>query len=1025
MLGVMIFAALVVANQMYLFVYEDMTFRQMYSEVKSTKGRDIRQDMNMMTHMLGHSEPESDVPKDKPKSCVMTISALNNFGFVWNIYDSIVQHSPSVDCFVWFVGDASIPPDENTAKGWEEIRALISAWDNFEIVSMDEIHQAMPEFHPYEIAFKFNLVELQTTIKPFAFLYCFKMFNADQVMFLDNDIWVTDSLEQIQYELTHRSAVVTPHAITPIPEDGKKQRDKNILNSGIFNFGFAGFKNTPSAHNFLRFWGERLNYYGFVKPDQAMFYDQNWGVFIPVLFDHDDYIVLRDFRYNIAYWNLHETGPGLSMKDKIPMMRNPVTNIDERVVFMHFSGMSLLEEYDMDGISRHQNRFTLRDFPRIGEVLITYMKLVEAHKTIHFRYFTFGYNHFNDGGKIWFWMREIYAAAIFPVGFGNVIEYDEEPPYKVWLSPWLRVDYADRVNPDPFCAEYDCLVDKSKMTFLDWFFEVHPTQIVNMEGKFFSTSLEHQVWKTRIDIQAVYPDPLGDDYGEFKSWYIMAAHKEHQKDIVDPNLHSRWSKKIKYHQENALKFHKRVDLHDTDVGINVIGWHCGHWGVAISGAKIIRSALSQDIPVNAIHSSVLPDKKFTMPKDMDFPLTRSTSEPVNLAVINAPETNLLKSEYPGVIWKHKYNIGYWAWELDVFPSNWMNHAKHYDEIWAPSSFVKRAIESSPMYEGVTVKVLPIPLAPHDIVSVDNTLIESDDLRSLIKKHEENKPFVFLTSFDYDSFVERKNPKAAIRTFIEAFGETDENVLLIVKSHGGTLKDIKKLRSVSNDDHRVVFLNENLSDHDTLVLKNFQDCFLSLHRSEGYGLNILESMGRGVPTITTNYSGNVEFFKPVKLFLEKCHFPAPYKMIKLNKSLGPYEEGNRWANVDELYVVKAMRQVIQNNCKELHGTKMSELVFEEFGYENVGRLIKEYLAESLPAIVEKQNAEEKDSAPALIAVEEDDYWGDNDDQDDRHNKEVSQLFPEIGDLDDDDDEIDDDGFGFDNSLKNGDNGEPNL
>ena len=70
-------------------------------------------------------------------------------------------------------------------------------------------------------------------------------------------------------------------------------------------------------------------------------------------FDHEDYMVIRDPRYNIAYWNLHDTGAKLRLDEAtgLPFLDN------ERAIFVHFSGMSLLEEYDMYGISRHQNRY--------------------------------------------------------------------------------------------------------------------------------------------------------------------------------------------------------------------------------------------------------------------------------------------------------------------------------------------------------------------------------------------------------------------------------------------------------------------------------------------------------------------------------------------------------------------------------------------------------------------------------------------------------------------------------------------
>lgn len=208
-------------------------------------------------------------------TCVMTISAWNNFGFVWNLYDSIVENSPSVGCFVWFVGDISVHPDK---EAMQKIRRIMTIADRFTVVTMADMEQELGDsFKPLELAFKFDMVELQTTLKPFAFQYVFQKLGASSAIFLDNDIWVTSSLLPLQRELQKRSAVVTPHIISPIPEDGNQQKDLDILSSGVFNFGFVAFRNSPTASSFLEFWSQRLTFYGFVDKEKGMFYDQNWG----------------------------------------------------------------------------------------------------------------------------------------------------------------------------------------------------------------------------------------------------------------------------------------------------------------------------------------------------------------------------------------------------------------------------------------------------------------------------------------------------------------------------------------------------------------------------------------------------------------------------------------------------------------------------------------------------------------------------------------------------------------------------
>ena len=116
---------------------------------------------------------------------------------------------------------------------------------NFKIVTMSDMHMVLGDkFDPSKLGFMFNMVELQTTIKPFAFQYAFQKLGVGSAIYLDNDIWVTGSLEPLQKHLLTRSAIVTPHIMSPIPEDGKKQRNLDIFSSGVFNFGFVAFKNS-------------------------------------------------------------------------------------------------------------------------------------------------------------------------------------------------------------------------------------------------------------------------------------------------------------------------------------------------------------------------------------------------------------------------------------------------------------------------------------------------------------------------------------------------------------------------------------------------------------------------------------------------------------------------------------------------------------------------------------------------------------------------------------------------------------
>ena len=267
----------------------------------------------VLASVFGQSEPRFDLSDpnysipSRPTGvhyenwCVFTIAAWNNFGFVQAFFESVFEQHPGLDCAVWFVADTPDPPKIIGEKLKKQ---------PFKVITVPDLIP-YSEFNIYDLAFKFDIVEFSTTIKPLAFLYMFEVFKAKQAIYFDNDIWVTDSLEDIVYLLQDRSVVLTPHTLSPLPEnvgEGNRPKDLNIMIAGGMNFGFVSFSNTKRSLIFLNWWYRRLKDYGYCIISKGMHWDQNWGMFVMSFFNTDEYFVIRDYRYNIAYWNLHDTG---------------------------------------------------------------------------------------------------------------------------------------------------------------------------------------------------------------------------------------------------------------------------------------------------------------------------------------------------------------------------------------------------------------------------------------------------------------------------------------------------------------------------------------------------------------------------------------------------------------------------------------------------------------------------------------------------------------------------------------------
>lgn len=232
--------------------------------------------------------------------CIFTISAWNNYGFVQFFFDSVSKSNPEIKCHVWVVADTPNYPEIITNSENENK-------NNFKIVTVSDLINISP-YSIDELAFKFDLVEFSTTIKPLAFLYLFQVLQVKHALYFDNDCWITHSLDDLISILQYKLTVVTPHISVPIPEDGRHQRDINILKAGVLNFGFVSFTYSEKTIQFILWWYERLRFYGYVLLEKGMHFDQNWGHFIFVFFNSDEFYVIRDVRYNIAYWNLHYTG---------------------------------------------------------------------------------------------------------------------------------------------------------------------------------------------------------------------------------------------------------------------------------------------------------------------------------------------------------------------------------------------------------------------------------------------------------------------------------------------------------------------------------------------------------------------------------------------------------------------------------------------------------------------------------------------------------------------------------------------
>lgn len=273
---------------------------------------------------------------------------------------------------------------------------------------------------------------------------------------------------------------------------------------------------------------------------------------------------------------------------------------------------------------------------------------------------------------------------------------------------------------------------------------------------------------------------------------------------------------------------------------------------------------------------------------------------VNLVQLNA-ELIPLAFAYEPDVFSGAYNIGYFYWELDS-PA-----ACHYlaldmlDEIWVATEYGVQ------IYQPHTEKpVVNVGMCYEELPEIDR----DDARRQLCARFGfAGQEFVFLVAFDSFSFIQRKNPIGTLKAFLAAF-PVEKDVRLVIKTQNRRkvtdpvqTRIWKELDELMRDEPRIVILEETLTYDDLLRLKKGCDCYVSLHKSEGWGFGMIEAMNLRVPVVCTAYSGNMDFCSEDTAWLvdytEVALEPDDYIFVL---------PGQKWAEPDIASAARQLRAV---------------------------------------------------------------------------------------------------------------------
>ena len=190
-------------------------------------------------------------------------------------------------------------------------------------------------------------------------------------------------------------------------------------------------------------------------------------------------------------------------------------------------------------------------------------------------------------------------------------------------------------------------------------------------------------------------------------------------------------------------------------------------------------------------------------------------------------------------------IGFYMWETETAPQVFDLGLRLVDEVWTGSRFSADAFASRGASSNVHVVGHAVVTRPYSIAH------SAFDARTFAGAAASS--FLVYTHFDAASWVTRKNPMAAARAFRRAFPRGDEPCRLLIKTRGAGPDKTEAVRAAWDDLHeqvladpRIRLVDCDLDQSAASALMRAADCYISLHRAEGFGSAPVEALLAGVP-----------------------------------------------------------------------------------------------------------------------------------------------------------------------------------
>lgn len=846
------------------------------------------------------------------KRCVVTIAATNTLHCARALLRAVARHHPEADraCVV-------------VARDFHEADRLR---DEFAIVPVAAL--GLPDGD--DLLFQHDLPELCAAAQPWIFEYFFSR-GYEVVLFVTPHVRLERPLhEALSLLETSADVVVIPNfasqnVAAPTP-GAAALAVAEVLRVGGMSPDFLAMRRTDNARGFLRWWREGVRRGAAPFPGDGPAIEPRWHDLLPALCARTE--ILRHPGYNVAPWNLAERR--VHVADDGRLMAG-----DEPLVF-----------WNVGGLDPHSpERMPL---PPVAAAASNAFRRMAAEHARRLR----------DLGAAW------YAGQPYDFGFfadGGRVSSAERILFRCDAAlrrrcagrPFAHPELV-RPGPDDVVSDHSLAPSFAAIGEI-WRLENLCEQLLGRPP----TPAEIREWRPRLRsrpgmVRLLLAVGFSREARRTPGWparlvrYVARSPKAAgpwRDYAVKPwlRLLSRMARAFRGFARRRIGRDgcavdsetppSRTRDHSADAppaqpagsdttSVNILGYFSRELGIGEAARSLARSCESAGIPVEPIDVGALFEAPAMAAAASILPRQRQL--PIDILFYNADMMPAAARHLRALGHHSGYRIGFWHWEQPVLPRRFHEAFAEVDEIWVPSRFVHEAI--------APVAPVPVVTIPHAVEFAPTPGVSRADFGL-----PDDKCLV-LVMYDFHSFQERKNPRAAVAAF-RAAKTAEPSLGLVVKTinagqHQRERHEIEEtLRGVPD----VTFIDAALTRQQTWDLEACCDILLSLHRAEGFGLILAEMMLLGKPVVATGWSANMDFMD------ESNSVPVAFALAPLPQPVGPYEAGIPWAEPDIDHAAAALRRLAADRDLAARlGRAASESIRRTLAPQVVGGRVRERL-----------------------------------------------------------------------------------